>query len=87
MRGSSPRNVRSGLLAIPQHELHTNAIVASASTHSLDSLLEDAWTPLQYVLPGRDALVKELDDYARLLIERREPHDPSWLRPIVARHA
>lgn len=87
MRGSSPRNVRAGLLEIPQHELHCNGLVASASTHTIDSLLEDAWSPLAIVLPGRDALVKDLDDYARLLIERRQPHEESWLRPIVEKHA
>ncbi len=87
MRGSSPRNVRSGLLAVPAHELHCNSVVASASTHTTDSLMEGAWAPLAIALPFRDALVADLDDYVRLLIDTRQPHDPSWLRPIVAKHA
>jgi hypothetical protein len=87
MRGSSPRNVRSGLLTVPAHELHCNGVVASASTHTTDSLMEGAWAPLAIALPFRDALVADLDDYVRLLIETRQPHDPDWLRPIVAKHA
>lgn len=87
MRGSSPRNVRAGLLQVPQHELHCQGIVASTSTHSTDALLEDAWSHLRIALPDRDGLVKDLDDYARLLIESRQPHDPEWLRPIVVKHA
>lgn len=88
MRGSSPRNERSGLLSIPAHELHTNTIVAAQlSRHTLDSLLEDAWSPLKFARPGCEALVADLDEYVRLLIERREPHTPDWLRPIVEKHA
>lgn len=88
MRGSSPRNERSGLMTIPAHELHTNAIVASQlPKHTLDTLMDGAWASLAIALPGRDALVADLDAYARLLLERREPHDPNWLRPIVAKHA
>lgn len=87
MRGSSPRNLRSGLMTVPTHELHCNSVVASASTHTTDSLMEDAWTPLTITLPGREALVADLDDYVRLLIDTRQPHDPEWLRPIVAKHA
>lgn len=91
LRGSSPRNMRTanGWMTIPSHELHANsALVASAGTKwSTDELLEGAWTPLEIALPGRAALVKDLDDYARLLIDRQETHDPSWLRPIVAKHA
>lgn len=88
MRGSSPRNERSGLLSIPAHELHTNTIVAAQlSRHTLDSLLEDAWSPLKFARPGCEALVADLDEYVRLLIERREPHTPDWLMPIVEKHA
>jgi hypothetical protein len=87
MRGSSPRNVRSGLLTVPAHELHCNGVVASASTHTTDSLMEGAWSPLAITLPHREALVADLDQYVRLLIETRQPHDPEWLRPIVAKHA
>lgn len=87
MRGSSPRNVRAGLMAIPAHELHANTLVASSNTHTTDSLLEAAWAPLSIALPQREALVADLDEYVRLLIDRRELHDPSWLRPIVERHA
>lgn len=88
MRGSSPRNERSGLLTIPAHELHTNVIVASQlPRHGLDTLLEDAWGPLRVTLPDCDALAADLDGYVRELIERRAPHDPARLRPIVERHA
>ena len=87
MRGSSPRNVRSGLLTVPAHELHCQSVVASASTHTTDALMEGAWSPLAIALPFRDALVADLDDYVRLLIENRQPHDPEWLRPIVVKHA
>lgn len=87
MRGSSPRNIRAGLLEVPGHELHCNSLVASANTHSTDALMEGAWAPLATVMPMRDALVADLDDYVRLLIDTRQPHDPNWLRPIVAKHA
>lgn len=88
MRGSSPRNERSGLLTIPAHELHANVIVASQlPTHGLDKLMEGAWTGLHIALPFREALVADLDGYVRSLIERRELHDPARLRPIVERHA
>lgn len=91
LRGSSPRNLRSasGWMTIPSHELHTNsALVASVSAKwNTDSLLEGAWTPLEIALPGRPELVQDLDEYARLLIDRQQLHDPTWLRPIVARHA
>lgn len=88
MRGSSPRNERSGLLAIPAHELHTNAIVASQlPAHGMDKVMENAWSGLDIVLPAREALVADLDSYVRQLIERREPHDPLRLRLIVEDHA
>lgn len=87
MRGSSPRNIRAGLLEVPGHELHCNSLVASANTHSTDALMEGAWSPLAIALPMREALVADLDDYVRLLIDTRQPHDPNWLRPIVAKHA
>jgi hypothetical protein len=90
MRGSSPRNERSGLLEIPAHELHTNAVVAAQmSRHGIDTLLEGAWAPLRQIMLGHepDGLVPALDEYVRLLIERREPHTPDWLRPIIARYA
>lgn len=88
MRGSSPRNERAGLLDIADYELHTNPIVAAQlSKHGAAKLLEHAWAPLQVALPGRTALVADLNEYATLLLERRESHNPEWLRPIVARHA
>lgn len=90
MRGSSPRNERSGLLSIPAHELHTNVVVASqlaSIRHGMDGLLEDAWTPLRITRPDSDALVADLDRYVRQLIERREPHRPESLRLIVEDHA
>lgn len=87
MRGSAPRNIRSGLLAVPQYELHCNDLVSAASAHSLDALLEDAWTPLRFALPDRPELVADLDDYVRGLIEARLPHDPNALRLIAAVHA
>lgn len=90
MRGSSARNERSGLLEIPSHELHTNAVVAAQlSRHGMDALLEDAWAQLQLALGTRNpaGLISDLDGYVRLLIERREPHTPEWLRPIVEKYA
>jgi hypothetical protein len=87
MRGSAPRNVRSGLLDVPQHELHCNTLVATSSTADADILLADAWTPLLIALPDRFELAADLNGYARGLLERREPHDPAGLRAIVARHA
>lgn len=87
MRGSSPRNERSGLLSIPDHELHLNAIVASQlPRHGLDTLMEGAWSGLNIALPFRETLVADLDFYVRQLIERREPHNPARLRLIVEDH-
>lgn len=87
MRGSSPANLRGGLREVPTHELHANSMVASAHRMTADELMKDAWSPLTIALPDREALVADLDGYVRLLIERRELHQPDWLRPIVERHA
>lgn len=86
MRGSGPRNLRNGLLQAPQHELHM-LVPAGSYSATMDDLVEGAWSPFEIAVPGKPDLVKDLDDYVRLLIRRREPHDRQWLAPIVARHA
>lgn len=87
MRGSSPRNLRSGFMTIPTHELHANpTLVASLGPRDYDELLNGAWAQLDIALPGRSALVADLDVYTRGLIERQELHDPEQLRALVKGH-
>lgn len=89
LRGSSPRNIRSGLMSIPTHELHANPTLMASSDPkwTSEALLEGAWGHLDLVLPGRHDLIASLNVYVQDLLSQQDLHDPDKLRPIVARHA
>lgn len=79
-----PRAGRSQYAQVPQHELHLHIPLTG---HRLDTLIADAWTALQQVLPDRPEVAAVCDRYVRELLQAGVRHEPRFLSTMLCDEA